>query len=157
MMKKCPKCQEIKEHECFYIQKSGRYKDKLSCWCKNCCKKQASNRWKNDKEKCLEEHRKWVNNNKERVAFHKAKSTYGITEEEYKSLKRVCTICGSIKNLRIDHSHQTGKVRGMLCDSCNKGLGFFKDNPMLLDRASNYIIGEAKPDVFEKTYELIEQ
>ncbi|MBK5239799.1 endonuclease domain-containing protein [Clostridium sp.] len=154
-MKTCSKCKETKEDDCFYVEKKGRNKGKLTSWCKECCRKSSSNRWKNEKEKCTEEHRTWVNNNKERVAFTKAKSSYGITKEEYENLKRVCVICGSLENLVIDHSHQSGRIRGMLCSSCNKGLGFFKDNPMLLDRASNYILGEAKPDIFDKTYEVV--
>lgn len=67
--------------------------------------------------------------------------------------------CGGIKNLRIDHCHGSKKVRGVLCDHCNKGLGFFKDNPTHLLRASDYVSGLNevsiiyKPDIFEKTYE----
>lgn len=51
----------------------------------------------------------------------------------------------SEKNLVIDHSHQSGRIRGMLCNSCNKGLGFFRDNPALLERASDYVLGKHEP------------
>jgi hypothetical protein len=39
----------------------------------------------------------------------------------------------------IDHNHQTGNVRGLLCNACNKGLGFFKDDARLIQKALNYL------------------
>ena len=42
--------------------------------------------------------------------------------------------------LEIDHNHITGKIRGLLCGLCNKGLGLFRDNSGLLERAMNYLI-----------------
>ncbi|MCF6278728.1 MAG: endonuclease VII domain-containing protein [Flavobacteriaceae bacterium] len=57
----------------------------------------------------------------------------------------VCPICekGSIPgvtaNLVRDHDHETGKARDWLCDSCNTGLGRFKDNIELLEKAINYL------------------
>lgn len=144
-LKKCPRCGKLLENSEFYVQKSGRHKGKLTSWCKKCCSKQSAERYKNNIEKCREEHRNWANKNKDKVAFTKAKSAYGITKEEYDSLIRKCQICGSEKNLVIDHSHQSGRIRGMLCNSCNKGLGLFRDNPALLERASDYVLGEYEP------------
>ncbi len=40
----------------------------------------------------------------------------------------------------IDHDHSTGKVRGLLCSCCNTGIGMFKDNPDVLDRAAFYLV-----------------
>lgn len=54
----------------------------------------------------------------------------------------VCHICGGVdkdRNLAIDHCHQTGKMRGLLCMGCNTALGRFKDNPDLLRKAAEYI------------------
>ena len=53
-----------------------------------------------------------------------------------------CAICDKETSLNLDHCHLTGKFRGMLCTSCNTGLGFFKDNVENLRRAVSYL-GEA--------------
>lgn len=75
--------------------------------------------------------------------------TYDFSYEEYEALfdkqSGKCAICESkIGNVRtsrlfVDHCHQTMKVRGLLCSSCNQGLGQFKDSPKLLQRAISYL------------------
>jgi hypothetical protein len=59
-----------------------------------------------------------------------------------------CKICGESesgmfqgkqKRLSVDHDHKTGKIRGLLCCSCNVGLGVFKDSPELLRKAIKYL------------------
>lgn len=76
---------------------------------------------------------------------YRLKKLYGITENEYQELYRLqagaCKICSVMVNnrLHIDHDHETGKVRGLLCGSCNRGIGMFKDNATLLRKAANYI------------------
>jgi hypothetical protein len=75
------------------------------------------------------------------------KSKYGITLEDYNQMydlqSGVCKICGQAetngKRIAIDHNHITGKVRGLLCNHCNIGLGKFFDNPQLLQSAINYL------------------
>jgi hypothetical protein len=72
---------------------------------------------------------------------------FGITHKEYIQILKlqngVCAICKTKpivgKNLCIDHCHETGKIRGLLCFNCNTGLGHFKDNMNLLTSAQNYI------------------
>lgn len=75
------------------------------------------------------------------------KSRYGITREDYdgmlSSQNYVCAICSKPDNigwcLSVDHDHKTGKVRGLLCNSCNHGLGHFRDSPEILIKAANYL------------------
>jgi hypothetical protein len=74
---------------------------------------------------------------------------YGITREAYDQMledqKGCCAICGTDEIGRgheyfhVDHDHNTNKIRGLLCDKCNRGLGYFNDNPLTLHKASSYI------------------
>jgi hypothetical protein len=79
------------------------------------------------------------------------KRSYGIGlddwEAMYKAQNGVCAICKKAQdsvsernvNLCVDHCHTTGDVRGLLCSSCNRGLGFFKDHPELIEAAAAYL------------------
>lgn len=76
------------------------------------------------------------------------KSRYGITIVQYNQMflsqNGRCAICDISqseisKRLAVDHCHVTGNVRKLLCDGCNKGLGHFKDNPELLQKAISYL------------------
>lgn len=71
---------------------------------------------------------------------------YGLTHQELQLLldqHEKCAVCGTdewgIKGPCVDHDHSTGKVRGILCGSCNQGLGRFRDNPAHLRAAANYL------------------
>lgn len=74
---------------------------------------------------------------------------FGLTHEDYLNLlekqNRKCAICGKTHNLEqyrtfnIDHDHLTGKVRGLLCNNCNTGLGLFKDDISRLQIAIKYL------------------
>lgn len=81
--------------------------------------------------------------------------SYSVDAARYQEMLRdqggVCAICGQHekspdkasgkpKDLAIDHDHKTGKVRDLLCSSCNRGLGLFKDDPTLLDKAQKYLL-----------------
>jgi len=70
----------------------------------------------------------------------------GVHRPAYEALLgkqgNVCAICGDApkgKALAIDHDHETGTIRGLLCDHCNMGLGHFKDDPDLLLAAVKYL------------------
>ena len=77
------------------------------------------------------------------------KRNYGISLDEYHELVKqqngVCAICkspppeGRKKRLSIDHCHDTGVVRGLLCDNCNRSLGLLKDSIDVLENAIQYL------------------
>lgn len=69
---------------------------------------------------------------------------YGLTPEKYEAMlveqKGECAICHKVMAKPcIDHCHATGKVRQLLCDRCNQGLGFFDDDPARLNEAADYV------------------
>jgi len=73
---------------------------------------------------------------------------YGITLEHYNNMleqqQNRCAICPEVQSddfnaLSVDHDHKTGQIRGLLCNSCNRGLGFFRDDIALLKKAIEYL------------------
>jgi hypothetical protein len=73
---------------------------------------------------------------------------YGMSLEAYNDMLESqggsCAICKTAagkfqKSLCVDHDHETGEVRGLLCNSCNWGLGYFRDRPRLLAQALVYL------------------
>ncbi|MEV5146276.1 endonuclease VII domain-containing protein [Streptomyces sp. NPDC052727] len=75
------------------------------------------------------------------------KRQYGLTEAERDELVTaqggVCCICLSAPPAHVDHCHETGRVRGVLCFSCNAALGQFKDRPDVIRRAAVYVEGNS--------------
>ncbi len=73
------------------------------------------------------------------------RKNYGITLEQYNTMlitqNNVCAICKLTcsRRLSVDHCHKTGKVRGLLCIKCNRGLGNFNDEISRLKAAVNYM------------------
>ena len=80
-----------------------------------------------------------------RYASNYRYSKYGVTKEWFDSrFKGRCEVCEDTldrSEAHIDHCHDSGKVRGILCGLCNKGLGQFKDNIERLKAAIRYLEG----------------
>ena len=82
------------------------------------------------------------------------KRHYGMTVAGYADLLRLqderCAICGTHasafrRQLHVDHDHETGQIRGLLCTHCNPGLGYFKDSQERLQKAIAYLDKFKKP------------
>lgn len=123
-VKRCHRCKKVKGIEAFH--KCASRKDGRSPTCRPC--------WT--------EYRYWWY----------LQRKFGITVADYEAtLARQgggCAICGTkIEMVRkgrrvrfaVDHCHSTDEVRGILCTSCNNGLGRFKDNPDYLEAAAKYL------------------
>lgn len=74
------------------------------------------------------------------------KTLYGISLADYDALLAAqngrCAICFDLpgaRKLAVDHCHQTGKIRGLLCQTCNTGMGQLRDSPELCERAAQYL------------------
>lgn len=106
----------------------------------------------------IEQFKKKYKENKGYFKEFYLKKRYNITQEEYNNLlveqNNVCAIClqtetskhknGDVRSLSVDHCHVTGKVRGLLCNRCNRMLGQMEDNPTLIDRATKYLLNYEK-------------
>lgn len=137
-MKTCSKCKIEKEDKKFGKDKSRS--DGLDHRCFNCKKlNNEENRTKQKIKLSPEEYRKA--RRREELKYY-----YGMSEEQYSTLEKEqnygCAICDSKpkKYLAVDHNHKTNKIRGLLCSTCNNGLGCFKDDPIKLQKALNYLI-----------------
>ena len=150
-MKKCTKCKEIKEYSEFY--KDKRAKSGLQSECKKC----HSARTKIYREKNSEHYKEYHKNYyKENMENHKCnsreyhlKSKFGITLDDYNEMlynqDGKCKICEIHhtelkKALDVDHCHETSRVRGLLCNNCNRGIGHLKESIKNLDRAKKYLL-----------------
>lgn len=72
---------------------------------------------------------------------------YDITADQFIKMmldqNGCCRICDEpFSTPYIDHCHTTGRVRGLLCLQCNSGLGFFKEDPKMLEKAAEYLRGD---------------
>lgn len=101
----------------------------------------------NNKSKHDLRNRKWRKQNPDKIKLFsfktKLKANYNLSYAEYTTLletqNNACAICSRVDKLVIDHCHLTSKVRGLLCSTCNLGLGHFKYSTPLLNKAINYL------------------
>lgn len=156
-MKLCPKCKLDKPLQEFYRHKrqaSGR-----TCWCKVCMREYGTAYYEREKVRIQKQHRKYYRKNK--VAMKRTSATwrkknpgkikditrrhlFGMEPSEYQALltlqKGCCALClDKLQVPNVDHCHNTGVTRGLLCRGCNLGLGNFKDSSVVLRRAVRYL------------------
>lgn len=140
-LKRCSRCKELKEFDQY--SSHDNKKDGLYCFCKPCA---------------ADYRREYQRTPKARIdrRGQNLKKKYKIDESEFEAMlftqKGVCAICGQKETviggrtadaelpLSVDHDHQTGEVRGLLCHQCNHGLGNFQDNMNLLLQAMAYLL-----------------
>jgi hypothetical protein len=109
-----------------------------------------------NKDKVLAQGREWCSNNRDKKNMYSLRShwkrMYGLSPLGYNMLGSqsggVCGICGEaetytrygrVRRLSVDHDHKTGRVRGLLCSSCNAGLGMFKEDTTRLFAAIEWL------------------
>lgn len=155
-MKTCYKCKISKNESEFYKDKSR--KDGLRYGCKECGRKyeqspkgraaakRGSEKYeqkpkrKAGKKRNAKEH-ELTSKCKEYRRKYYLKHTYGITLADYDEMleqqRGGCAICGGVSSdgsrLAVDHDHETGEVRGLLCMNCNLKLGWYDKNKQNVD------------------------
>lgn len=120
-MKKCLNCEEEKELSEFTPKKGSPMGVESNC--KNCRAIKMVNKRYNLKE------------NERDILLQKQNGVCAIC----KNIESVKHQHGKTRHLSIDHDHNSGKIRGLLCGACNNGLGRFKDNIELLENAIKYL------------------
>lgn len=139
-MKTCPSCQQTLPASGFH--KSKRRADGLSSWCKEC---------KNERGRAT-------------YRAYYIKKHYNLTLEEHDQLSsdqtQQCAMCGTTTPqgrygvFHTDHCHDTGILRGLLCHSCNTGLGLLGDNLAGIMEAAHYL-SKSEPTLFPGIWKRI--
>jgi hypothetical protein len=143
-MKTCKKCGETKPFEDFKPAKAN--KDGLSGSCRTCYNLvwRAWYESSNNKASNAERNKKFYESplGKQRLR-EKRLARYGLDEATFALLDSrshgLCETCKKVPHEVIDHDHSTGKVRGLLCGPCNRGIGIFGDSVEKLEAAIKYL------------------
>lgn len=147
-LKTCSVCTDTKPTTEYYRNRTK--KDGLTTNCKT-CEKAYSKCWRiRNPVRRVEQLKAWVAKNPEKHRVHARRAhikyKYGLSEPEFIDLCErqfwrcaICTTSISKGTSNIDHDHATGKVRGILCANCNRGLGAFQDNYKSLLAAGAYL------------------
>jgi hypothetical protein len=128
--KVCTNCLQSKPLSAF--PRNPQLRDGRNSWCTDCCSSAK---------------REQRRRNPVRTRILQRANRWGL---EWSSIQRAfdaqgqrCAICGepavAPDELVVDHNHATGEVRGLLCNGCNRGLGYFNDSPKALRRAATYL------------------
>jgi nitrate/TMAO reductase-like tetraheme cytochrome c subunit len=160
-MKHCGGCDKNKLPSEFHRNKNNS--DGLTVWCKECAKAK-SEAWYHSHKDYMREYRKRTSDHRKEVRkrwrlgnpseyklknqkYH-LKRDFGLSLDEHEQMRKnqnyQCAICGIPESefdrkLSVDHNHVTGKLRGLLCVNCNKGMGHFHDDIELLKKAISYL------------------
>jgi hypothetical protein len=128
--KECKQCSKILPLDLY--QRDISKKDNLRPECKECTKLNRKQRY-----------------NKTETRKRNLEKNFGpdalkIYNEHFENQKGLCAICGSSENgryshLSIDHCHSSGRIRGLLCNNCNRGIGLLRDKAELLRKAAEYL------------------
>ena len=134
--KVCPKCLTDKNLNAYYPSKTQGCG--YSSWCRDCCSTYSKNDGRERRARSA------------RTTY--LKTRYGIRTSDVEGMiiaqAGKCAICKTIlDDPHVDHSHGSEELRGMLCHSCNTGLGHFRDNPSVLQAAIEYLRPAVKIEI----------
>ena len=130
----CTRCKTEKPETKEFFPLHNKKRNGLDSWCRAC--------------------RKEYRNANSRGKYRAVISDSDLAE--IKATVTQCVICGNEEMLVVDHDHRTGKIRGMLCNHCNRGLGHFRDDPMLLEFAAQYLYASVDAPEWDKYLSEVE-
>lgn len=150
LSKACTKCKNIKNIDEFYRKHDGKYGASSHC---KICDFYKKKKWQEENgEKVADSNKKWRKNNKKKSyniqRANGLRSNYKMSIEDYDNMllqqNNQCAICKINKNklnrkLDVDHCHTSGKVRKLLCRSCNVSLGRLNEDVFTLTNMIEYI------------------
>jgi translation initiation factor 2 beta subunit (eIF-2beta)/eIF-5 len=148
MKKICGNCLQEKFLESFYKDSSNKIDGHYTI-CKK-CKNSKTNEWRNkNRDHYNLKAKDWRKKHGANLYASEIKRRYKCDLNQYNQLLKEqdfkCKICEYVHNplkkrgrLYVDHCHATLKVRALLCNLCNSGIGYFKHSPSLLKKASDY-------------------
>lgn len=134
-LKFCSKCGMFKPSDLTHFRRASAKKGGLYSYCRDCHNKT---------------NRAYFAANRGAQVGRKLMERYGITLDEYERMLEEqgghCAICEKTegargRRLHVDHCHTTGRVRGLLCSTCNRGIGMLRDDVELMRRALAYMEG----------------
>lgn len=149
---RCSKCGEHRS-----IEEMARNKNRLDgidCWCRPCHRKSSRRYAEANPAKVAASQRAYRASTERRPSTRdnrkvNLKARFDMTPEQYDELLTAqgggCAICGEHRvergrhNMHVDHDYTTGAVRGILCGTCNRGVGMFADSPERLEAAATYL------------------
>jgi hypothetical protein len=165
--KRCSKCGELKFASSFHARAAAN--DGLQGWCKDCALVAVRACWAKNRERYNQKYSKrkpfaecehctapirsgyrWCEECRPQAS---RLATYGLTianfEEMAANQRGRCAICNKRPDaLVVDHCHETGVVRGLLCGPCNRAIGVLGDNAQGLGRAFAYLSRHAPQQAF---------
>jgi hypothetical protein len=145
--------------------------------CRDCFRALSRDRYARNRDRYIAGVRRWQRENPERLSAYRRQRnarpdvkrrardayyarTYGVSADEVDEMLDAqngrCAICGTkpdrLASMHVDHDHELGHLRGLLCVSCNQGLGQFRDDPAILLRAIVYLRQRAPMSTAEPTH-----
>ena len=163
-MKTCKHCGVAKPLEDFYGDSAAR--DRHRPECKACTAARRKRWYAENREREIARVKEWQQTNAERLnayrKLHNAtpdrkralrdgyyRRTFGLSADDVDAMLEAqgggCAICGvrpeRLASLHVDHCHDSGRIRGLLCLNCNQGIGKLGEDPELLRRAAEYLAG----------------
>ncbi len=155
MKKCCGPCERVLEDQKFYIKRYKNGTVGLRSYCKDCSRKERDT-WRASSSRDNERNKQY---NKEHAAEIRGKKlannywpelTWQAALDKWRSMYTAqngkCLFGHETTRLHVDHCHETGKVRGLLCYNCNNGIGRFKENIDVLKQVVIYLEKNKEPE-----------